>query len=497
MTLSLCSTRTSIALVVVVSHIYSIIVFGAVFWFDSIHYVNLGECLRSSHSLAVFYDGIGSWFFTHLQPGVPLAWLATSAVPDSFRWPLMALFQHALAGYALYLCFLTVDRYWPSPVHVFACVAISFLPFYQSLHGALLSESITSSLLLIAFSMSLCAIKQPSFQKRAYFGILLCLFLIAQFRSYYGLIIVAFTLTVLLKHGMLLSKYILICCLVTLTAFMSFPMYRYYITDRFLMPSAGMNALMAGWWVNPLPSAEVMSNFHDSMFPGDLSADKLVNKGLEYEQAIELSYFWRAEGLSDVEINTRAEKLGALLRNDDYRVFINRCFLALASTGAILPYCILDQSLTVFPGMSALMMFKHQFENYLFLSWIDASSHTKLFQAFFVNATRTDDFALQAMSKHLIASMTSHYISEHPNILRNPFLIGWVPPDIWVALGFFGLVVLAKREKYLVALSISAIGINFLVTFHFPLGNVRYAYSLFPLYFVVISIAIASVFSRQ
>ena len=197
----------------------------------------------------------------------------------------------------------------------------------------------------------------------------------------------------------------------------------------------------------------------------------------------------------DIQINARAEKLGTVLRNDDDDVFINRFLFGLASTGAVLPYCALDKNLTVFPGMSAKRMCEHQLNNFLFLSWIDQSEHANLFKAFFVNSAGTDNFALQERSKSRIASATSSYLSKSSPILRNPFLIGWIPPDVWLALSFLALIYLVIQEKYLAALIVAAIGINFLVTFHFPLGNARYAYSLVPLYFVVMSVAVSKCWS--
>lgn len=485
------SHRVSLLLIVCASHIYSFFVFGAVFWIDSIHYVNLGESLLTKESLSNFYDGIGSWFFNHLQPGVPIVWIITSIFTESVRWPLMAILQHALACYSLYYCFLTLMTYWRSPIHFIVCAAISFLPFYQSLHGALLSESITSSFLLISFAQSLRNVKNPNFLKKEFFGVLFCLFCITQFRSYYGLIILAFSITILIKHKLIFTKYVLLCLMTALIALLFFPIYRYHATGKFLLPSGGMNVLLAGWWVNPFPSDEALRSFNELKFPHDISVDKLINKGIEYEKAIELGHYWRTQGLSDFEIIDLAEKFGTILRNDGYNVMINRFFLGLASTGAVLPYCLLKKTQWVFPGMTAQNMCEHQYRNFLYLSWIDEREHSKLFKAFFASTSETDNFALQAKSKRMIASATSPYLAETSIILRNPLLIGWITPDVWVIFAFIGLVFFAKKEKYVATLITFAIGINFFVTFNFPLGNVRYAYSLFPLYFVAISIALS------
>nr|AAK11640.1 NLPE2 [Rhizobium etli] len=180
--------RVSAALIVGI-HIYGIIVFGSTFWIDSSVYVALSEALKSPQGMTEFYQEGGRWMFSHLQPGVSLLWLCLSIFDETWRWPVLAICQHAIAALALWVTFCTVNRYWPTWLHLAPITILVFLPTYQSFHNALLTESLTSSLFLLSFSACLRIAFEYNVRKLDIFTSLLAIFLITQFRSYWGVTI--------------------------------------------------------------------------------------------------------------------------------------------------------------------------------------------------------------------------------------------------------------------------------------------------------------------
>jgi hypothetical protein len=316
--------RFAVVALIVGIHAYALAVFGATYWIDSRDYIELAEALRSQQSLAEFYESSGRWIFSHLQPGVPIVWMALGMLPEGWRWPVLALFQHAVAAGALLFAFNTVNRYWPTRLHLVTLLVLLLLPAYQSFHGALLTESLTSSLLLIAFAAYLRIAFEPTPQTRYILTTLVALALVTQFRSYWGLIIAAMLFITLLKRKLVLSIWMPLLLVTAVASATAFPLYRLGQTGEFFLPQVGMNILISRLQVNPKPSEAVRKSFAQVEFPPSIPPARLFAKGLDAETALNIGQFWRDTGLDNDAINSRAQKLGAALGNDGLDVQINR-----------------------------------------------------------------------------------------------------------------------------------------------------------------------------
>src|SRR4051812_4886839 len=83
------------ALTAGITHLYALLVFGAVFWIDAMPYAALGEAMVHPGGLRDFYSGIGIWFYSHLQPGMSAVWLLLDVLPVRAQWPVLAFAQHS------------------------------------------------------------------------------------------------------------------------------------------------------------------------------------------------------------------------------------------------------------------------------------------------------------------------------------------------------------------------------------------------------------------
>jgi hypothetical protein len=480
------------SLAIVIVHIYAFIVFGATYWVDGRAYVELASAMKSAASLAAFYATTGQWIFSHLGPGVPVLWLSLQIFPPSWQWPVLAIFQHALAASALIFAFRTICELWPSRLHLVSLFVLLFLPTYQSFHNALLTESVTSSLVLIAFACCLRLSARAEFGGPCLYAALVALLIVTQFRSYWGVIVAAMLFCCLLSRRRLWSKWLPILIIVSISAAGAYPAYRFLQTGRFFMPSGGLNFLVSGFQINPHPSIDVRNLFYTVDFPSSLSRDQEIEKGMAMDDILKLAQFWHDKGLENAAVNHQAMVLGEALSNDGIGVQVNRFLYSLASIGMIVPHLMAGPEREIFRGYTAWALFNHQYYYYRWQAWIYDKDYRVLFVRYFDGGNSNDPVLTAGYdaANVQIRKAFSAYITTMPNYFRDPLKLGIVPPDFWVILSCFGCALLIKRVPIVPVLMLCAVATAFATAFLFPVGNTRYAVPLLPLYILSASIGV-------
>lgn len=477
-------SNTPLAIISIGLHCYSLIVFGGVFWIDSTAYVSLGQALIRENGLQYFYTGCGTWFYSHLQPGLPLLWLAIENLPNNLHWPILAIFQHSLGALSLYYFFSTLNNNWPSRWNYLGCGLIAILPFYQAAHNSLMTESVSSSLMLIGLSLALRMKNDTTLDREKLLLLLLTILLETQFRSYFGVLLFGASLISLYKFNIsyLRTSFILAFCLAI--SVLAFPAYRYVETGAFWLPGLGMNKLQAGWWINPNPTKETLRKLERFDFPANLSPSTRTNKGLDYNEATSIALHWRKNGLTDQEINRRAVSAGELLANDSSRVFINRGLRALTSSGFVLPYCYLNPNTIVFPGYTAKMFCDHIMNTYVFHSWLSVDDHKAVFNNFFHRDTSKESFQkpFQEISSRSIYDDTREYINESKIWQKDPLRIGNIAPDWLIIFSLFSMTFTNRQQRPFSLMCAWLIIGNAYFNYLASVGNPRYGYFLFPIY---------------
>ena len=491
-----------VALILLISHTWCFFAFGATFWIDAITFVNLGESMRSAESLKAFYDGYGSWFSGYQQPGLPVFWLMISALPLNMQWPFMAVTQHGAAAVAAYICFTTMNNRWPGGAHLFFFLALCFFPFYQSLHNAYLSESLTSTLLLLEFSFFMRAIWGAGRPNAELASMAACVALITQLRAQCGLMGLAMIFLVLIKRKMIFSISTVVIGIIIAISGFAYPAYRNVAGGPF-MPSQGMYALIYSLYSNPSPSPELREEFSRLPYlPPGKKLNTMFNEGLSTFAAEELAQSWRNEGLSDAQIARRSGMLGAMIKNDGSSVILNRIFMGLTSTGLMAPNCLRSPDTIVFPKTGSREWCKLVYGHYRYLSWIDSGTHQAEFDQFFSHPffkfpSLYDTYGKQEMARIKSGEMVKPYLSAVAPAWRNPIGMGYIPPDIWIIGAILGFYFLYIEERWIFMAVLAMMSINFAVSFMFPVGNPRFSYPLYPIYFATASLAASIYLSNR
>lgn len=486
----------AIGALVVVVHLYALLAFGATFWVDSRVYVALAEAMRTQQGLLDFYQQGGRWVFAHIQPGVSVLWLGLELLPEQFRWPVLAIFQHSIAAFALLFAFQTLNRYWPSPLHLIFVIVVLFLPPYQAFHNALLTESLTSSLLLIAFATCLRVGLEDRVKSRDVWLGLLTILLITQFRSYWGAVLTLMMAVSLLKRRLLFSVWIPLLTLVALVAAAAFPFYRYCQTGEFFLPQGAMNSLITGLQVNPDPSDKVRATFEAADFPTSMPSSVVLSKGLDLRGAVAIGREWRAAGLDDDAINARAERLGKALAGDGFEIQIRRAVYGIASLGSVKVFDLRGPDHEIFRGMTMAEMAEHQRYYYEWFGWIAKDDYRQFLSQFFVPDFNLTAFPFDNQAGAKLHESMSNYLSEVPSYFRNVMAIGSLPPDVWLAAGFIAFGCLLAYAPFVALLFAIPVGVCFMTAFSFPVGDTRYANPLLPFYLVNASIALGLFVNR-
>ncbi|TAY00051.1 hypothetical protein [Rhizobium leguminosarum] len=471
-------------------HAYALVVFGATYWIDSRDYVSLATAMSTPGDLQFFYRTTGQWIFSHLGPGVPAVWLLLGELPISWQWPALAAFQHMLAAGSLIFAFRTVYRLWPSPIHLAFVLLLLLLPAYQAFHNSLLTESCTSSLVLIGFSCCLRIARGKRSINNCVIVALMAIVCVTQFRSYWGAIVALMLFYALASRTFLISRWMVVLFAVSAGSALAFPSYRYLQVGQFFLPAGGINLLISASQANPHPSSTVKTLIKAAGFSDASAHGEALASGITMSDALSAAEKWRAEGLSNGEINEKAEELASALHSDGLSVQLNRLLYGMASIGAILPSAVVPQTHEVFPGYSPRDFFNHLYDYYRWQSWTSGQDYRSTFERFFGPQAASDAaiFPFAVSSNAKIYAAFNPYISTFPERLRDPIDIGVAPPDVWLILALLAAALLAVQAREVTILLLCALAPAFAVAYTFPVGNPRYAVPLFPLYFFVTSI---------
>jgi hypothetical protein len=471
-------------------HAYALVVFGATYWIDSRDYVSLATAMSTPGDLQFFYRTTGQWIFSHLGPGVPAVWLLLGELPISWQWPALAAFQHMLAAGSLIFAFRTVYRLWPSPIHLAFVLLLLLLPAYQAFHNSLLTESCTSSLVLIGFSCCLRIARGKRSINNCVIVALMAIVCVTQFRSYWGAIVALMLFYALASRTFLISRWMVVLFAVSAGSALAFPTYRYLQVGQFFLPAGGINLLISASQANPHPSSTVKTLIKAAGFPDASAHGELLDSGITMSKALLAAEKWRAEGLSNSEINEKAEELASALHSDGMSVQLNRFLYGMASIGAILPSAVVPQTHEVLPEYSPRDFLKHLYDYYRWQSWTSSQDYRSTFELFFGPQAAADAaiFPFAVLSNAKIYAAFNPYISTSQERLRDPINIGVAPPDLWLMLALLAAAVLTIQAREVTILLLCALAPAFAVAYAFPVGNPRYAVPLLPLYFFVASI---------
>lgn len=470
------------------AHCYATWVFGATFWVDTLAYVRLGQSIAVPGGLEAFYNGTGRWLYGHLQPGVPLEWMALSTLPDAWQWPALVAFQRTVAAAAVVYTFTVLQSAWPSRVHLVAALVLCALPFYQSFHAALLTESLTGSLLLFAFGLALDLRPGRPWSPIRLVLLLATIVAICQFRSYYGLVVAGYAGWVLLARGHVVSWRQVAVAGALAVGVLTFPVYRLAATGVFFMPEGGFNNLLCALRANPRPSAPALAPLAGMPLPEGLDAATIGSRGLDYPETVVIGNHWRSLGADDTLIRQRIGVASSAILADGPIVLAHRVAYGLVSTGLVLATAVFPSDHEPFRGLKTYALMRHQLATYRWHSWIGREPYTAAFEAFFAKPPNLPE--LTAAQPAL--QPWQMWVKDGQRAWRDPLLLGRLPPDVFLLAGLVSIWALRNRCRDVAVLLAGTLVVSAAVAASFPVGNPRYAYPVIPLCIVATSILLAT-----
>lgn len=482
-----------LTLVVVALHTLALLTFGATFWVDSAIYASLGDCLFSPEKMRAFYDATGRLMYSHISPGEPALWAFARLFPVNAQWPVLALTQHALAAAATIFAFGNLQRLLPGIWNLACAALLSIFPLYQSLHNALLTESASSSLLLVGLTVIIRVAHNRKPSGRDWLILLTTIFIGTLFRGYLGALLAGAASVVLLWRTDLKRWPAWLALLsVSGAAIAFYPVYRWAFTGQLFSPGLGTNRLVLAAWANPQPSPALLEKIAAMGWPGDPAA--IFTKGFNYEKARNAGITWQKEGVSFEEIVRRISLMSSAVMTDRPGAILIQARCALAASGMIsLAYAGTSVE-PVYQHFTLAEERRHQRWFYSWLSWLEQTSYRESGKQFFINQTTLVTGAARTQ-RDLWAALEPH-LSETGTALRDPIQIGRLPLDFWALLGWLAIALCCWRRPLLGLVLAAPIAGNFLVMGATPLGSARYCYPILPLYFVACSVSCALMLGR-
>ncbi len=481
-------TSWLLLIIIIASHVYFLIFLGSSSWVDSVNYIQTSSFLRS---FSTFIDHMGKNQATYRTYGASLIWTFLRHLPDGAIWPTLAISQHLLAAAACFFLFQTINAIWPSRLHLIPCFLLSFLPFYQSFHGMLMTESITSSLLLLLMGLTF-RISHLAPGRKSCWAFAIGTLGISLFRIQYLIgPVICFSYILYFQRKRLGFISIALVSASILAAFTWQMLLVSAVSGALTTPSIGIHGILSAYRANPDPSDSACEKLTAFDFPLDVPASKLCSGQFGYSELAKLNSHWRAKGKSRNEIAAISSEIGSILKNDGLKTYINRFRLASASSGLLQALSIGSRDKAVFrtsrTRYTGKELYAHLRNHYAYLSLahFDSTTYNSIMETHFLNGSFPD------LIKYYRAWKQYNKLeSKSGEYFRDPFLLGYVPPELWAVAGAIALAVIFFYSKSLFLLFFLPLAAHFALHFSIPYGNIRFAYVIFPLYFVASGLAL-------
>ncbi len=495
------SNPSLLSAIIISGHVSGLITYGATFWVDSTAYVYFGQIFNSIESAKAVFENPQFFLYSHVGWGEPFIWFLMSKLPLSWAWPAMAIGKHLLGAIALLYLFRTINLVYPCRIHVLTAGIISFLPFYQAMHNALLTESVSANCMLVALASSLRiysnpgkAPYKPSTTASNAFQWLLrykewLLFVVAscvsiQFRSI--LIVFPFAFSAILWVSRVSWRRTLECgvaiCLIFLSGF-SFASYRYWLTGNFWIPSTWGWSIILGQSLSRSTSDKVIEYAKTLPWPDtELFVNKIKYGKVDRHDLEELLKYWHSVGLTAKEMQRMSNTIRNLqLQEPGIAVPVRRIMSGLSTLGFTVYAWYMPDEFIPKRGQDGRTFVKHGYYYYRYHSWYKPNQEE-------FNGLSTVYFDHSPAHEHFLATLKP-YLKFSPQLLSNPLLLGSVPPDFWFAIGCLSLIFLTYKRKLVAGFLWLAMILNCIAIYLVPIPGIRYCYAFLPVYIVFSSIA--------
>lgn len=484
--LSLRVSPQLLAVWIAVPFAYYGVVLGATFWIDGFCYSGLAASFRDPDLFREFNSGWGRISLGHLQPGVAVLCWGLDFLPTNLQWPILAVAQRSIAFAALLWTILQVSDYRPTIADAAVFSLLIWNPFYQSFHNALLTESLSSSLMLVVVGAAF-AMRRKTSPGPLLIGLsAIALFCLTNIRSYLG---VAALLILCLGAIRLKSPRSWAVCSIfaagASVAVLAYPLARAAKSGDWFLPRNDMVSLLAAGWSSQKGGTNFARALAELPAPARAVAGELEQPAGSFDYADAKLLFDRLKesGKSTAEVSATFRDLARALNADNPLLPQIRVRKAAISCGFVVTGSSPSSGLRMDRQRNSEKFAEHQRNTYKYHSWFWGGDQ---FDNFFKAPQAT--FVATAQGQSWFRKTHKQYVNKalSPSVL-DPFSIGRVPFDVWALVGVVSIIALAFTGDAMRGLILgTAVAVNFVVMFSVPLGNPRYGYSMLPLYFIAV-----------
>lgn len=461
---------------------FALFSFGSVTWVDSRSYIDIARELHGLEEMRTYHANSRLWYHSYVPLGLPLQWVLLEQLPTTWIWPVVTIFNRAVAAFALIYLTRSLQLIYKSPFIPLAGVIIALHPFYQAFQNAFLTEPMAMSLLMIGVGLAVRRVFGAQQQSGWFVKITLVIAMAVFFRANVALILICVALAVLFHLGKLLKPYAIVPVGVFFVLFLSYPLLVSQVTGELVFPRSGLSALVEGIRINPEPSANAITEASAYLPAGEL--ERLLIAGADWSSALSSAERMRDAGVSNDEIMDRVEAAGEALRKDTWRVELRAWLIAGGAVGLPLDCRLAPSSYFSMRDLPVGEYCRLYFDWYEFHTWTGprADIHAVWMRDFFTVEGREDLLTYSAA--------WTPYLHERAIFLRDPLYLHIIPIDLFALTFLISALILLYRLPWL---GLTLIGIflgNWIMYASVPFGGARYVYPLFPIYVFTIVLAL-------
>jgi hypothetical protein len=466
----------------VAAHAYSIVVTGAKFWIDSIAYFQLALALFDADQLGRLYNSQFGFLLQHTPPGLPVLIRAMDEIFHDHLWPALAVFQGLLSASAVTYFVLAFRTKLSRPAQLAAIVVCSLHPYFMSFHAAALTESISTSILLICLGVAIRAL-DGRLSLRTCLSLLLTLsILAAQFRPYLGLVgIIAAALVVFRQGSPWRIPLYAITAMALAVGTLAFPLYRTALGIGFVLPNVDALMLTHVSYVAWDLDKETAQSLTTVVLNDEIRARLVGKEPINYDDAKHIFDDLVSSGQSPAEARRTIAASAWRVRTSSIGIIERQLQLPLASIGFQYAAVCCQPSRQLTRDMTGFFLFRHIRSYFRWNSGVDSGSYPELFDRF-AEMTRSSHIYSEAAENFYIARIRP-YVSDSLKPFRDPLHLTFFVSDPMILIGWFGLYLFfwpGQRITLLVLIVPFAVIYAVAVYTHI-FGDNRHAHPLIPI----------------
>jgi hypothetical protein len=470
---------------------------GAKYWWDTVAYFQLADALRDPGSLHALYSGPFGIIYQHLMPGLPAMILLFEKLFGGALWPAFAIFQNGLAIIACVYLVTSFSRQLSKIGQLAIVVLTALFPYFSAFHNAILTESITSSLVMLMVGVTVRCLEHRIELTRALVAILFLGIVGGNFRSYVLLVggtLSALAIYYIARFGRL--RLYAIAAIAVVMGASIFPAYRTVAGLEFFYPR--VDALMlayanhVNWNLDERSRKAVENTVFD---PKILNKLETADKSVDPDDVVKMVDDLVAKGLSRSEAARRISRASWIVRTQSWEVIWRQLQLSLSSLGfQRIATCCDSTRLLQNGGFTAKRMLRHLQHYYAWNAGLDPADYISLFDEFAARYRAAPKYYSDAAINWYIGRVRP-YVLDHPNPARNSIGLASISPDALVILGLLGFIVMARRDRRIILiLGVLLIPVYFAALYATFVGDNRHAHLLWPFYILGIVALLERIF---